>query len=133
MSEFYCYEGIRDNATFKLDSDTTTTIKDNPKDILGKIVTLTGNGEVGYGASGDAPLGVVAQVEYENNANKDIFVVSVRFNRTAVDVPCAGSETAGAYAACDGKGGIAVSADATTARVWEVNATAKTCTVYIHG
>lgn len=132
MAEFYCYEGIRNGATFKVDSTTKTAIKDKPTDIVGKVVAMTGNYEVGYGSAGDNPIGFVEQVEYEAS-NKDVLVVSVVFNQSREDVPCVGSETAGVFLACDGNGGVKVSTDPTHATAWGVDATAKTCTAYIHG
>lgn len=137
MAEFYCYEGIRNGATFKVASATKTALGANPADIVGKVVTLTGNYEVGYGSSGDRPLGFVEQVEKENT-NSDTLVVSVVWNQSREDIPCAGSETAGAYLACDGTGGLALSGTssapkASNAIAYGVDATAKTCTVYIHG
>lgn len=137
MAEFYCYEGIRNGATFKVAAATKTALGTNPADIVGKVVTLTGNYEVGYGSSGDRPLGFVEQVEKEST-NSDTLVVSVVWNQSREDIPCAGSETAGAYLACDGTGGLALSGTSSAPKVsnaiaYGVDATAKTCTVYIHG
>lgn len=137
MAEFYCYEGIRNGATFKVAAATKTALGANHADIVGKVVTLTGNYEVGYGSSGDRPLGFVEQVEKEST-NSDTLVVSVVWNQSREDIPCAGSETAGAYLACDGTGGLALSGTSSAPKVsnaiaYGVDATAKTCTVYIHG
>lgn len=137
MAEFYCYEGIRNGATYKVAAATKTALGNNVKDIVGKVVTLTGNYEVGYGSSGDRPLGFVEQVEKES-VNSDTLVVSVVWNQSREDIPCAGSETAGAYLACDGTGGVALSGTSASPKpsnaiAWGVDATAKTCTVYIHG
>lgn len=137
MSEFYCYEGLRNGGTFLLDTTTKTTIADNPKQIEGKVVTLTGNYTVGYGSSGNIPLGFVEKVELEKSGSNQ-FVVSVVWNQSREGVPCAGSETAGAYLACNGTGGVALSGTssapvASRAVAWGVDATAKTATVYIHG
>lgn len=137
MAEFYCYEGIRNGATYKVAAATKTALAGKTKDIVGKVVTLTGNYEVGYGSSGDRPLGFVEQIEKEN-VNSDDLVVSVVWNQCREDIPCAGSETAGAYLACDGTGGLALSGTTSAPKVsnavaYGVDATAKTCTVYIHG
>ena len=48
MSEFYCYEGLRDGGTFKLNSTTKSSIESDPAQLVGKVVTLTANGEVGW-------------------------------------------------------------------------------------
>lgn len=132
MAEFFCYEGIRNGATFKLAEATKTAIKSKPSDIVGKVVTMTGNKEVGYGSAGDMPLGFVEQVEKES-VNSETFVVSVVWNQAREDIPCAGSETVPTFAACDGNGGLKAATAITSAKLYDVDATAKTCTVYIHG
>lgn len=132
MAEFYSYEGIRNGGTFLLDDTTKTTIAADPMQIVGKVVTLTSNYTVGYGSSGDAPLGFVEMVEKETG-NNNALVVSVVFNQSREGITCAGSEVAGNYAACDGTGGIVKSTTATNTRIWGVNATSKTATVYIRG
>lgn len=132
MAEFYSYEGIRNGATFLVDDTTKTAIAADPMQIVGKVVTLTSNYTVGYGSSGDAPLGFVEMVEKETG-NNNALVVSVVFNQSREGVTCAGSEAAGNYAACDGTGGIVKSTTATNTRIWGVNATSKTATVYIRG
>lgn len=137
MAEFYSYEGIRNGATFKVNSTTKTAIKDNPSQIVGKVVTLTGNYEVGYGTAGDRPLGFVEQIEKEN-VNSDTFVVSVVWNQAREDITCAGTETAGSYLACDGTGGLALAGTSSapkpsSAIAYGVDATNKLCTAYIHG
>lgn len=132
MAEFYCYEGIRNGATFKVADDTKTALAGKITDIVGKVVTLTGNYEVGYGSADDVPLGFVEQVEYENT-NSDTLVVSVVFNEAREDIACEGSENAGDFLACDGKGGVKQSTTATSAKAYGVDASANTATVYIHG
>lgn len=132
MAEFYCYEGIRNNGTFKLNETTKTAIKDDPKSIVGKVVTITGNYEVGYGAAGERPLGFVVQVEKETT-NSENMVVSVEWNVCREETPCAGTETAGAFLVCDGTGGFKASTDPSNAVAYGVDATAKSCTAYISG
>lgn len=132
MAEFLCYEGIRNGATYKVAEATKTAIKGNVRDIVNKVVTVTGNKEVGYGSAGDEPLGFVEQVEKENGNSEDL-VVSVVWNQAREDIPCAGSETVPSFVACDGKGGLQASNSATSAKLYDVNAPEKTCTVYIHG
>lgn len=132
MAEFFCYEGIRNGATFKVAETTKTVIKDKPTDIVGKVVTMTGNKEVGYGSAGDIPLGFVEQVEKEST-NSETLVVSVVWNQAREDIPCAGSESVPTFVACDGKGGLQATTTATSAKLYDVDTEAKTCTVYIHG
>lgn len=137
MAEFLCYEGIRNGATFKVAAATVTALANKPSDLVGKVVTLTGNKEVGYGSSGANPLGFVVQVEKETG-NSDALVASVVWNEAREDIPCAGSETAGAYLACDGSGGLVLSGTSSapvvsSAKAYSVDGTGKTCIVYIHG
>lgn len=132
MAEVYCYEGIRNGATYKVAEATKTTIEAKPSEIIGKVVTLTGNKEVGYGSAGDEPLGFVEQVEKEHSGS-DVFVVSVVWNQAREDIPCAGSESVPSFVACDGKGGLQAASSTTSAKLYDVDTDAKTCTVYIHG
>lgn len=132
MAEFFGYDGIRNCGTFVVDATTKTALGLNPKQIEGKVVTLTSNYTVGYGSSGDAPLGFVAKIEPEASNSNDL-VVSVVFNQSQEGIDCAGSEAAGNYAACNGTGGIVKSTTATNTRIWGVNATSKTATIYIGG
>lgn len=132
MAEFYCYEGIRNGATYKVADATKTALAGKFSDIVGKVVTLTGNKEVGYGSAGDEPLGFVEQVEKENTTSEDL-VVSVVWNQAREDISCAGSETVPTFVACDGKGGLQAASSSTSAKLYDVDTDAKTCTVYIHG
>ncbi len=132
MAEFYCYEGIRNGATFKVAEATKTALAGKFSDIVGKVVALTGNQEVGYGSAGDEPLGFVEQVEKENT-NSDTLVVSVVWNQAREDIPCAGSETVPTFVSCDGSGGLKAATSATSAKLYSVDTENSTCTVYIHG
>lgn len=128
MSEFYSYEGLRDSGTFVVDNTTKETIKDDPKQIIGKVVTVTGNGEAGYGSSGDTPLGFVEMVEKEVSSSEN-YVVSVQWHYVKEDIDCAGSETAGKFLSCDGNGGVQESSDMTSARAIAVDTENKKCIV----
>lgn len=132
MSEFYSYEGLRNGGTFLLDDTTKNAIKSDPKQIIGKVVALTANYTAGYGTSGATPLGFVEMVEKESTGS-DKFVVSVVWNQSREFVECAGSETAGSFASCDGNGGIVKSTNPTNSRIWGVDAEGQVATVYIHG
>lgn len=131
------FEGIRDGSTYTVSAATKTALAGKPSDIVGKVVTLTGNFEVGYGSSGDNPIGFVEQVE-KYSTNDDTLTVSVVWNQGREGIPCAGSETAGSYLACDGTGGLTLSGTsaapkASNAIAHAVDATGKTCAVYIRG
>ena len=79
MSQKYGFDRIIATQTFPLDSTTSSAIEDDPKQIIGKAVTLTGTGtepEVGYGSTGNMIFGIVTSVEKEDNIS-DRFVVAV--------------------------------------------------------
>ena len=126
------FEGLRNGGTFLLDETTKAAIAQDPTQIEGKIVALTDNFTVGYGSANDVPLGFVEKVEQDKSGSSN-WVVSVVWNQSREDIPCAGSETAGSYLACDGSGGVSASTTSTSARCWGVDATEKVATVYIHG
>lgn len=125
-------------------------------DILGKVVTITGDGEVGYGSDGKEILGVVTAIE--ERASYDLmfdglkdggtfslasgavsgvgltgdWVVTVKWNRTFEGIPTNTTAPAvGDYVAVDGSGKLKTSATATNAKVIAVNKSAKTATVKI--
>lgn len=130
MAEFYSYEGLRDSGTFKVAAATKTAIAADPKQIVGKVVALTGNYEVGYGTAGSSALGVVETIEKEST-NSDTLVAAVHWGCTFEDIACVGSETAGSYLSVDGSGGVKASEDPTNMVALGVDATAKTCTIKI--
>lgn len=113
MSEFYSYEGLRDGGTFVVDATTKAAIENDPTEIIGKVVTITGNNQVGYGTSGDPPRGVVEMVEKEVS-NSDNLVVSVVWHQMKEDIPASGV-TANDWVACDGNGGVTKSSTPTMA------------------
>ena len=116
MSEFYCYEGLRDGGTFKLADATKTTIQADPTQIIGKVVTITGNGEAGYGSGGEAPLGFVEMIEQEVS-NSENYVISVVWGQIREEITSDGTATAGDYVSCDGSGGVKQSETATNAKL----------------
>lgn len=130
MSEFYSYEGLKDGGTFKVDATTKGTISANPQAMVGKVVTVTGNGEAGYGSAGKAPLGVVEQIEKEVTNSGD-FVISVIWGRTFEGITCAGTETAGDFLQCDGTGGVAKSTTYTGCTALSVDSGTTTCAIRI--
>lgn len=125
------HEGIRNGSTFFLDETTKSAIENDPNSICGQVVTIVGNNEVGYGSSGDAPLGFVEMVENEKS-NSERFMVSVVFNQAREDIACSGV-TAGDYLACDGNGGFAKASGVTNARTYTVSEDGSTCAAYISG
>lgn len=135
MAEFYSYEGLMTSGTFKVASATATAVAADPKQLCGKVVTMTGNYEVGYGTAGDAILGVVETVEKEAT-NSNTLVVSVKWTGTFEGIACAGSETAGTVLAVNGSGGVQLSGTSSApaykgAIALGVDATAKTCTILL--
>ena len=130
MAIEYGYSGLHNGGTFKVAAATKSTISADPKQIIGKVVTITGNYEVGYGSATAEPFGVVTQIENEC-ANSEDFVVSVLWGQTFEDVPCAGTENAGEFLACDGNGGVATSVDATCCKALGVDTSNNVCTIKI--
>lgn len=130
MAVEYGYNGLRNGGTFKVDATTKAKIDSDPKQIIGKVVALTGNYEVGYGSGKKSPFGVVDQIEKEST-NSDDFCVTVLWGQTFEDIPCAGTETAGGFLACNGNGGVAASETATSAIALGVDGSAHTCTIKI--
>lgn len=132
MAEFYSYEELKNGGTFKVDSSTMSTIGKNYTALCGKVVTLTGNYEVGYGSDGNNPLGFVEQVEFEAN-DPSVLVCSVVWNTSREDITCDSGDAAGDWLACDGSGGLKKSETATSAKAWGVDTSNYLATVYIQG
>lgn len=124
------FNGLRNSGTFKVASATKTAIQSDPKQIIGKVVTITGNQEVGYGSAGDEPFGVVEQVEYVST-NDDDYLVAVAWGQTFEDIKCAGTENAGGFLACDGTGGVKTSVEHTNCVALDVDQSATLCAIKI--
>lgn len=124
------FNGLKNSGTFNVASATKSTIQSDPKQIIGKVVALTGNGEVGYGSADDEPFGVVEQVEYFST-NDDDFVVTVAWGQTFEDIKCAGTENAGEFLACNGTGGVKTSAEHTNCVALDVDKSATVCAIKI--
>lgn len=124
------FNGLRTSGTFHLASATKSTIQADPKQIIGKVVAITGNGEVGYGSAGDEPFGVVEQIEYFTGGSED-FVVTVCWGQTFEDIKCAGTENAGEFLACDGTGGVKTSVEHTNCIALDVDTVATVCAIKI--
>lgn len=124
------FNGLRNSGTFKVASATKSTIQSDPKQIIGKVVTITGNQEVGYGAADDEPFGVVEQVEYVST-NDDDYLVAVAWGQTFEDIKCAGTENAGEFLACDGTGGVKTSVEHTNCVALDVDQSATLCAIKI--
>lgn len=124
------FNGLRNSGTFKVASATKTAIQSDPKQIIGKVVTITGNQEVGYGSADDEPFGVVEQVEYVST-NDDDYLVAVAWGQTFEDIKCAGTENAGEFLACDGTGGVKTSVEHTNCVALDVDQSATLCAIKI--
>lgn len=128
---FFSYEGLVGGGTFMLDETTKGTISANPNQIKGKVVTVVGDGEVGYGSADDEPLGVVTQIEYVST-NDDNFVVTVEWGKTFEGIPCQGTENAGEFLACNGDGTVKTSVEHTGCKALLVDKTnGNTCAIKI--
>lgn len=125
------FAGVRNSGTFYLNETTKGTVAADPKQIIGKVVTITGDSEAGYGSADDEPLGVVEQIEYVSTSDHD-FVITVSWGQCFEDVPCAGTENAGEFLACDGTGGVKTSVEHTNCVAINVQKSgANTCTIKI--
>lgn len=124
------FNGLRNSGTFKVASATKSAIQSDPKQIIGKVVTITGNQEVGYGAADDEPFGVVEQVEYVSTNDND-YLVAVAWGQTFEDIKCAGTENAGEFLACDGAGGVKTSVEHTNCVALDVDQSATLCAIKI--
>lgn len=124
------FNGLRNSGTFKVASATKTAIQSDPKQIIGKVVTITGNQEVGYGSADDEPFGVVEQVEYVSTNDND-YVVTVAWGQTFEDIVCAGTENAGEFLACDGTGGVKTSVEHTNCVALDVDTVGHVCAIKI--
>lgn len=124
------FNGLRTSGTFHLAAATKSTIQSDPKQIIGKVVTITGNGEVGYGSADDEPFGVVDQIEYISTNDND-FLVTVSWGQCVEDIKCAGTENAGEFLACDGSGGVKTSVEHTNCIALSVDQSATTCAIKI--
>lgn len=112
-------------------------------DIIGKVVTVTANEEVGYGAEGNSVLGVVTNIYPAGTAGTELgfdglkeagtfklaaatattlgltgdYLVTVTWGRTFVEVPInktlAKKPTVGGFCIVDGTGKLAKIVDAT--------------------
>ena len=124
------FNGLRNSGTFHVAAATKSTIQSDPKQIIGKVVTITGNGEVGYGSADDEPFGVVEQVEFVST-NDDDYVVTVAWGQTFEDIKCAGTENAGEFLACNGTVGVKTSVEHTNCVALDVDQSATLCAIKI--
>lgn len=130
MSYDLSFEGLKNSATFKVGATTKGEVEADPKQIIGKVVAIVGNGEVGYGEDGDDPIGVVSSVEYNTTYDHEL-MVCVNWGQTFEGIKCAGSETAGDYLACDGTGGVKTSVEPTCCRALSVDTVGTVCAIKI--
>lgn len=124
------FNGLRTSGTFHLASATKSTIQADPKQIIGKVVAITGNGEVGYGTAADEPFGVVTAIEPVVGGAGG-FVVTVQWGQTFEGIACAGTENAGECLACNGTGGVQSSAEHTNCVALDVDTSGNVCAIKI--
>lgn len=108
-------------ATFKVASDTTP--------VVGMAVTITGNGEVGKGSSGNAVAGIITHVQGNGLVTVQVkgFAEDVTITSTSSNAPAAGN-----VVAVDGAGKLVKVADAVYgAKAVSVDGTAKTATILL--
>ena len=99
------FVGLKDGGTFRVGATMKAAIASDLAKGVGKVVTLTGDGEVDYGTEGKFVFGVVDMVEKEDS-NGDNLVATVLWNRTFDGIKGEGAETAGDPLVVDGKGGV---------------------------
>lgn len=99
------FNRLMTDGTFVLDTTTVGKLKGDLSAVVGKAVTITGNGEVGYGATGNPLEGIVLKAEYADQGKTEV-VVTVAWQGTFEDIPATGV-VAGDQVTVDGAGGLA--------------------------
>lgn len=107
------FNRLMECGTFYLDATTSAslTTPEQMNTMVNKAVTITGNGEVGFGTTGKPVLGIVSKCEYEDNS-KSKMVVTVNWDGTFEEIVATGV-AAGDFVTVDGNGGLAKSTDTT--------------------
>lgn len=112
------YNGIKDSGTFIVDATTATAIGTSLAGEANKAYTISADGKVGYGASGDIVFGIVQVVEKES-ANSTTLLASLKMTgmveavtttTVAANLPVIGKKVL-----VDGAGALIVAATAVTA------------------
>lgn len=129
MKDHYTWDGIGNAATFYLDNKTQQLLGDGLRQLIGKVVTLTGDYIVGFGNQGDNPLGHIEHIGYDSSG-MDNLVVTVSWCNT-INVKCNFDVSEGDFLSCDGNGGLMKSITKTSAKAWSV--VSGICTAYICG
>lgn len=111
------FNRLMECGTFYLDATTSAslTTPEQMNTMVNKAVTITGNGEVGFGTTGKPVLGIVSKCEYEDNSKSKI-VVTVNWDGTFEEIVATGV-AAGDFVTVDGNGGLAKSNSTTTVQV----------------
>ncbi len=99
------FNRLMTDGTFVLDTTTVGKLKGDLSAVVGKAVTITGNGEVGYGTTGKPLEGIVLKAEYTDQGKTEV-VVTVAWQGTFEDIPATGV-VAGDQVTVDGAGGLA--------------------------
>lgn len=99
------FNRLMTDGTFVLDTTTVGKLKGDLSAVVGKAVTITGNGEVGYGETGKPLEGIVLKAEYADQGKTEV-VVTVAWQGTFEDIAATGV-AAGDQVTVDGKGGLA--------------------------
>lgn len=105
------FNRLMTDGTFVLDTTTVEKLKGDLSAVVGKAVTITGNGEVGYGTTGKPLEGIVLKAEYADQGKTEV-VVTVAWQGTFEDIPATGV-VAGDQVTVDGAGGLAKLASGT--------------------
>lgn len=87
--------------------------------LVNKVVTITGNGEVGLGKSGNPILGVISKCEFESE-NPLKILATVEFKGIFSNIIAKKDIVAGDFIAVDGNGGIVKSETYTKNQVTHV-------------
>lgn len=99
------FNRLMTDGTFVLNTTTVGKLNGDLSAVVGKAVTITGNGEVGYGTTGKPLEGIVLKAEYADQGKTEV-VVTVAWQGTFEDIPATGV-VAGDQVTVDGAGGLA--------------------------
>ena len=99
------FNRLMTDGTFVLDTTTVGKLKGDLSAVVGKAVTITGNGEVGYGTTGKPLEGIVLKAEYADNGKTEV-VVTVAWQGTFEEIDATGV-VAGDQVTVNGSGGLA--------------------------
>lgn len=99
------FNRLMTDGTFVLNTTTVGKLNGDLSAVVGKAVTITGNGEVGYGTTGKPLEGIVLKAEYADQGKTEV-VVTVAWQGTFEDITATGV-AAGDQVTVNGSGGLA--------------------------